>query len=175
MGLSVGKGSLTLGGALGFLAFITVFIVALFSGVSFFSMLMRSLIAGLVLGVLGFGLGFLIESFVPDAWSAPAGNAEELSGGEDSGSAGGDSVVPLDGETSALDYTIGEDAGPSDLAGFPGAPSGIGEPAPGPSPRKAPAGTQVIGNTRIINDIKFKDEPEEYAKAIRSMMQKDDE
>lgn len=165
---------LVLGGALGALAFGLTFLAGLFGGVAFGSILLQSLLYTLLVGLLGLGLGLLLERFVPGIWQGG-----EDGGGEPGGGSG-------DGQGSAgaprREFTIDDDGPAADgaavqmrsfteeeLAG------GDAEAEPARKPMPAAHGaTRVVGDYRIIDDKKFPDNPDDYAKAIRTMMKKDE-
>jgi hypothetical protein len=177
-----------LGAMVGGLTFASIFVIGLFSGVPFFSLLIRGALAGLLLGVLGFGLGFLIERFVPDAWNTSNNEEQgaESYGGDapgypssaspDGNSQGGIQDI---GARSALDYTVGDEEGSSAHVALPDITQGDGMHTSSPGPRRASRSATgdgtVVGNRRVINEMQFTDDPEEYAKAIRTMMNKDDD
>lgn len=183
MDLSANKGGMVLAELLGGLAFTIIFMVGLFSGASILSVCLRGLISGGILAAAGFGLGLLLEHYAPGAWesgasgSVGAGNSAVESLAGDLGK-GMDMPPP---RSSALDYVVGEEDmdsspmpvhlpdGTEDMGASPSA-------APGPprASRQAHGDGKVVGNVRVIGDRQFPDVPEDYAKAIRTMMSKDD-
>jgi len=135
----------------------------------------------LLLGLLGIGAGVLLEKVIPDLWEA----ASDVKENED-----GAGPVPSGSATSAaFDYSINEEAAPSS----PGAPipvdaepdeavsigaGGVAEPvaamASTAPANKSKSKARVVGDYVIVDDKKFPNNPEDYAKAIRTMMRKDD-
>jgi len=171
MNFSGSRGSIGLGVGLALLTFTAVFLIGLFSGTAVLTLLLRGALSALIMGIAGFGLGVLIERFVPDAWEG-AGNKEspESEGYTDEGGA----VLPETG--GAFSHTVGEDM-PLKPLGDVVLPDGSedidGSSAGKRASHAMPKGTKVVGNIRIINDKQFPDDPEDYAKAIRTMMNKD--
>ncbi|MDR2734789.1 MAG: hypothetical protein LBC99_09175 [Spirochaetota bacterium] len=176
MDLSANKGGIVLGEILGGLAFTIIFMVGLFSGAAILSVCIRGLISGGVLAAAGFCLGLLLEHYAPGAWEGGGGAG---SGGFDStgvqaGAGAGSADVP---RSSALDYVVGEDSGsePPMPIHLPDGTEDIGATsAPPRASRQAHGDGKVVGNVRVIGERQFTDDPEDYAKAIRTMMSKDD-
>jgi hypothetical protein len=167
-----------LGAFLGGLTFVAVFFIGLFGGVSFFSLLLRGLISGVILSAAGVGLGALLEHLAPGAWEAGAeGSGEKQYEGVDGIplSAGGSS---FDGAgAGSLNLVVGEDdtapgRPPIDLPDGTDAPRAHSAPPPGSRQQRGDG--KVVGNVRVIGDAQFPDIPEDYAKAVRTMMIRDD-
>lgn len=164
----VSKESLVLGAVAGGLTFGLTFIVGLLGGVGFGTVLFRSFLFTLLLFVLGTGAGLLLEKVVPGIWgeiqSSPQDGAEGATyqdsseGREDVGGSNVDYVVD-DAEYSAS----GEgSAAVEDVA------------SKSSSGNKTNKGHNVVGDYLIVDDKKFPNDPEDYAKAIRTMMKKDE-
>lgn len=157
------------------IAFIATFFAGLFGGVGFGMILMRALLFALLLGMVGFGAGFLLERFAAEAWSGQGDTArtdEELTESGDTTDASSEAPGSM------VDYTVGQDVqeeyepGPkADLEHLPDSDEHVSIPSP---PKGSRRGGEVVGNYRIIDDKKFPDDPEDYAKAVRTMMRKDD-
>jgi len=155
--------------------------IGLFSGASIFSVFIRGLVSGGVLALAGYGFGLLLEHYAPGAWDAGAANAGSTDS-SDSGSAGlqmndfGKSMEGL--RSSALDYVVGEDSMGAESPMPIHLPDGTEDvqinSAPPRASRQVHGDGKVVGNVRIIGDRQFPDIPEDYAKAVRTMMSKDD-
>lgn len=157
-----------LGGILGAVTFAAIFLIGLVSGVSLGLLFLRGLLYGLLVTALGTGAGFLLERLVPGLWDdggsvMPGGDLEDDSAGEE------------DTQRPVFDYTIGDE--PSSSEPLPDGNEDIGAPVGSePQPSRMAAGeSKVVGNFRIIGDKQFPNDPEDYAKAIRTMMSRDDE
>jgi hypothetical protein len=177
MNLSANKGGIVLAELLGGLAFMIIFMIGLFSGASILSVCLRGLISGGVLAAAGFGLGLLLEHYAPGAWDSADSGGTGNTGIE--GLQAGDSMGGL--KSSALDYVVGED----DMGTEPPMPVhlpdgtediGASHAVPGPprASRQVHGDGKVVGNVRVIGERQFPDDPEDYAKAIRTMMSKDE-
>jgi len=184
--------NLVLGGICGGLTFVAIFLIGLVSGVSLGLLFLRGLLYGLLLALLGTGLGILLERLVPGVWESSGGTADGGEGGFQGSEEYGGGNEP--GRT--FEYTVGadeagtanpvseirtvdaEDAEDADSAageadGRTG--SGGGSVAPGQHvPRSVAGESRVVGNFRFIDDKQFPNDPEDYAKAIRTMMSRDD-
>lgn len=166
---TISKESVFLGAALAGVAFLLTFIAGIVSGVSFGLILLRTFLFSLLLFVLGGVLGILLQRFVPDIWdnsrSASVASETDDEPGYTPPPAGGIDLTVGGGE-SASGYTA---SGPS--LSMPESEGSVEEE---PKPVHTNKNNQVVGNYRIINDKKFPDDPEQYAKAVRTMLKKDD-
>ena len=75
----------------------------------------------------------------------------------------------------SFEYTVGDDAGTSEP--LPDGTEDIGRTIPSEprASRMVTGESKVVGNFRIIDDKQFPNDPEDYAKAIRTMMSRDKE
>lgn len=165
--------SIYLAGGLAAVTAVLVLIVGLFGGVGLGLILLRMILFSLLLFVLGAGLGFLLQKFVPDIWDSRS-SAAQPADEEGSGMAAGGGA-PYGG---GIDMTVGED----DFRPSPGMaradiPSGhepAGDAGSVSGSAKWKKKDEIQGNYRIINEKKFPNDPEQYAKAVRTMLKKDD-
>jgi len=161
-----------LGGILGVATFCAIFLIGLLSGVSLGLLLLRGILFGLLVTGLGTGAGFLLERLVPGLWDDGAG----LSGmgpAMDTGEGGG--IDRDDQSQPSFEYTVSDDVGTSEP--LPDGTEDIGNqmPAEPRASRMVTGESKVVGNFRIIDDKQFPNDPEDYAKAIRTMMSRDKE
>jgi len=162
------KEILYIGGGLAAVTFLLTFIAGLFGGVPFGLILLRSLLFCLLLGAIGIGGGFVLDKLAPGVWDSTDGETSEES-------------VPIDATASAssFEYTV-EDGGEKSSFSAPDVEPGAVESMPVGSeeehtPLSRPkGGKQVVGNFLMVDDKKFPNDPEEYAKAVRTMLNRDD-
>lgn len=156
------------------ITFIATFLAGLFGGVAFITVFFRSLLFSILLGMVGFGAGMMLERFAPEAWNGTS--ADSNGSQDDSVDSGGEQE---NGAGGMVDFTVGQDESisnppppPPPKTDFSDLPDGDEHVnIPPPPPKK---GGEVVGNYRIIDDKQFPDDPEDYAKAIRTMMKKDE-
>lgn len=169
MGDLISKESMMIGAGLAGLTFVLTLLAGLMGGVPFGLVMMRSLLFSLLLGALGIGAGIMLEKLVPGIWA-----------GEESAQSGEQALesAATDQGMGGFDYTVG-DGGvePSPMQDSAG-PSGDGLPEAGTRStgkgeiRKSKP--HVVGDYLIVDDKRFPNNPDDYAKAIRTMMSKDD-
>jgi hypothetical protein len=167
MALPVSRECLNIGGGMAGLTLILTFLAGLFGGVGFGLVLLRSLLFTVLLGLLGVGIGVVLERFIPGIWETDAGSSSD-----------GDAQGAADHQSgSGLDYTIGDGDGyqgeRAERVELPDAETGFSGAQAAPSRRSSRHG-EVVGNYRIIDDKRFPEDPDTYAKAIRTMMHKDE-
>lgn len=159
--------SIYLAGGLAAVTAVLVLIVGLFGGVGLGLILLRMILFSLLLFVLGAGLGFLLQKFVPDIWDT--GSSAAASADEEGGSMA---------HGGGIDMTVGEEEfRPSSGMARMDIPSGhepAEEVASASGASKWKKKDEIQGNYRIINEKKFPNDPEQYAKAVRTMLKKDD-
>lgn len=163
----LGRESIYLGGALAAVTAVLVLVVGLFGGVGLGLILLRMVLFSLLLFIMGAALAVLLQKFVPDIWDSGsgAGSPEEMA--EQGMSSGG-----------GIDMTLGEEEfHPSPRPMQMDIPSGHEAPdaaLPAAGASKWKKKDEIQGNYRIINEKKFPNDPEQYAKAVRTMLKKDD-
>ncbi len=179
------KESLMIGGVLGGIALILTFFAGLFGGLSFGKVLVNSFFFTFLLGLVGVGAAVILEKMIPSIWASDSGEQGDEDG-ETSSQAGS--------SEGSVDFTVGDEEdlakGSSDY--FPemetqmtsadvGTEDEDGAEDDGSldaSSYKSDAShlmsTKVNNGYREINGKKFLDDPEEYAKAIKTMLLKDD-
>ena len=165
----ISRESIFLGAVFAGVAFLLTFIAGIVSGVSLGLILLRSFLFTVLLFLLGTALGVLLQKFVPDIWDSGSGAAAPVDEGDEA------VYSPSSGGT--IDMTVGETAAAREPGGSGNTlsmPEGDDEVDEAFQPAKNDRKNQVVGNYRIINDKKFPDDPEQYAKAVRTMLKKDD-
>jgi len=175
MGL-LSKESLIIGAVLAIIALVMTFIGGLVGGLSFGKIIVNSFLFTLLLGVVGVIAAAVLEKLIPGIWSSDSD--EQV--GEDS---------PLqDKSQGSVDFTVGDDVeesksyfsemesdlgseGDSDVSAYN---ENENENMVSVSDDSGLTSTTVSNGYREINGKKFVDDPEEYAKAIKTMLLKDD-
>jgi hypothetical protein len=173
MELPGSKENYYLGGMLGLITFAAIFIFGLFSGVSLVLLFLRGILFGLLVSSLGIAAGFFLERLVPGLWDDGSSLSGRLAGDESDQDSSYEQSA--DEPNSSFEYTVGDDSlssGPlpdgSEDLGSPVAPAGR-------ESRSVTGDSKVVGNFRIIGDKQFPNDPEDYAKAIRTMMSRDED
>lgn len=177
--------NLVLGGIVGGLTFVAIFLIGLVSGVSLGLLFVRGVFYGILLALLGTGLGILLERLVPGVWTSDGAGgpgADDAPGGDGSPEHTFEYTVGADDDAGAAEpgkayadyassFGVADDGAADDADGeSPSAPAARGQHVP----RSVAGESKVVGNVRIIDDKQFPNDPEDYAKAIRTMMSRDD-
>lgn len=159
-----------LGAILGVVTFAAIFLVGVFSGVGLGLLFIRGLLYGLLVTVLGSAAGFVFERLSPGLWDeAPSESGQEDGAlAEGAGLSGGQ-----EGPRPSFDYTIKDD--PPAKGPLPDGSEDIGLGGGSSATGMGEGESRVVGNIRIIGDKQFPNDPEDYAKAIRTMMNRDEE
>ncbi len=89
------------------IALLLSFLIGLISGVSFWSIVMRSVILGLITGAFVFGASMLLSHFVPELFSQ---STSTQSDDEDAGQAGKNLNISIDDPIDLEAVAMGEDA-----------------------------------------------------------------
>jgi len=122
-----------------------------------------------LLFVLGAVLGVLLQNFVPDVWESGGGDAVRVQDTEQE-----EAYTPPAG--SEVDMTVSDtpevQKAPVHEASLSMPDEGEMEEVLQPLAHKKK--DKVVGEYRIIDDKQFPDDPQQYAKAVRTMLKRDD-
>ena len=178
MGDFLSRESLIIGGTAAGITFILTFFAGLFGGVALLTLLFRSILFTTMLGILGIVIAKILEKVIPDIWDMESSDNANSSKKETLESSAGIGVDYTVSDTPFKDIkTEFSHEGKTDHGSISHVSLEEAE-AHGRTAKivenKSKTKPRVKGKYLIVDDKKFPNEPDDYAKAIRTMMKRDE-
>ena len=159
-------------GVFGGFAMLLVLLKCIFNSVGFFNTLVQSLLSGVIFASFGFGAAYLIETQVPQLWRVIEGKSSDESYEDDDynneeaedTSAGRDDEPQIVDEAEAVEYA--DDSVDTYNSSYT-ATHDIEH-------QRSSKRMQHRGNSIIIDEKQFPDNPETLAKAIQTKMHEEE-